>query len=197
MRRLVLLLVLAVVLAAGLLTARATLSHWYRVWMPAALGRIAFPLRHTDELRAAAQRNHLDPALVAAVIYAESRFDDHVESRQGAVGLMQVLPSTAQEIARQSGGLTFVASDLDTPRVNILYGCYYLRRLLDRYDGSAVEALAAYNAGSANVDAWAGSASHGELTVAQIPFAETRAYVSRVLQMRDIYRHAYGAILGH
>jgi soluble lytic murein transglycosylase len=195
MRRLVLFALLVVVLVAGLLGAWATLSHWYRAWMPAGLGRMAFPLRHTADLRAAAGRNQLDPALVAAVIYAESRFDDHVESRQGAVGLMQVLPSTAEEIARQSGGLTFTASDLDTPRVNILYGCYYLRRLLDRFGGSTVEALAAYNAGAANVEAWVGSAG-GELTVAQIPFVETRAYVSRVLELRHIYRHAYGAVLG-
>ena len=64
---------------------------------------------------------------------------------------MQVLPSTAEEIARKSGGITFVPSDLDTPRVNILYGCFYLRRLLDRFHGSRVEALAAYNAGETNV----------------------------------------------
>jgi soluble lytic murein transglycosylase len=196
MRRLGLLLLLVVVLAAGTAAAWTTASHWYRAWMPVALGRIAFPLRHTADVRVAAARNRLDPALVAAVIYAESRFNDRVKSRQGAVGLMQVLPSTAREIARRSGGLTFVTSDLDTPRVNILYGCYYLRYLLDRYGGSLLAALAAYNAGASNVDAWLAGAAGGELTVARIPFVETRAYVSGVLRLRDIYRHVYGAALG-
>lgn len=195
MKRLLLPLTAAAVLAVGLLAAWLTMAHWYRPWMPAALGRAVFPLEHVAEVREAAARNALDPALVAAVIYTESRFNDSVESRRGAVGLMQIMPSTAEEIARQSGGTRFEPADLSVPRVNILYGCFYLRRLLDHYGGSLVAALAAYNAGAANVDKWvAGPSVHG-LSVADIPFTETRTYVARVLRLRDIYRHIYAASL--
>lgn len=157
--------------------------------------RLVYPLAHADAIDAAASKNRLDPALVAAVIYEESRFHDDVSSHQGAVGLMQVLPSTAQEIARKTGGTSFVASDLTDPRVNILYGCYYLRELLDLYGGSKVAAVAAYNAGQGNVDAWL-STTGGKLTAGQIPFSETRAYVNDVLRLQVIYRRAYGARLG-
>ena len=108
---------------------------------------------------------------------------------------MQVMPATAQEIAHKSGGITFVTSDLGTPRINILYGCFYLRRLDDQFHGSIVETLAAYNAGAGNVDAWVTARGH-TLRVADIPFGETRKYVERVLALQTVYRHIYGAQLG-
>ena len=157
--------------------------------------RGVYPLSHVDAIRAAARKNRLDPALVAAVIYQESRFRDHVSSHQGAVGLMQVLPSTARDIARTTGGTGFVESDLTVARVNILYGCYYLRQLLDHYHGSTTAAIAAYNAGESNVDAWL-STTGGKLTPQVIPFSETRDYVEQVLKLRRLYRRAYGAQLG-
>ena len=165
------------------------------VTKPAWFLRAVYPLSHTAALRAAAQKNALDPALVAAIIYQESRFRDGVSSHQGAVGLMQVLPSTARDIARKTGGTTFVASDLVDARVNILYGCYYLRQLLDHYHGSVTMAVAAYNAGQSNVDAWL-TTTGGKLTPQAIPFSETRDYVTRVLSLRKLYRRAYGAQLG-
>lgn len=195
MRRLVAVLGLVVVLAVAGVAAVTTMDRWYRPWMPAGVGKLGFPLEHADAVRAAAQRNDLDPALVAAVIYTESRFDEGVRSSRGAVGLMQVLPSTATEIARKSGGVTFVAADLGTPRINILYGCFYLRHLLERFDGSLVEALAAYNAGAATVEEWLADSSTGRLVAADIPYEETRSYVERVLRLRAIYRHVYGAQL--
>ena len=162
---------------------------------PAWFLRAVYPLSHTDAIRAAARKNRLDPALVAAVIYEESRFRDRVSSHQGAVGLMQVLPSTAEDIARTTGGTDFVATDLTHPRVNILYGCYYLRELLDHYGGSRTAAVAAYNAGESNVDAWL-STSGGKLTPQAIPFTETRNYVVHVLALQKLYRKAYGGQLG-
>jgi soluble lytic murein transglycosylase len=107
---------------------------------------------------------------------------------------MQILPSTALDIAHTTGGTGFVVGDLDDPRVNILYGCYYLRLLLDHYHGSLVEAVAAYNAGSGQVDEWAASAAarHQSFRTSDILFSETRNYVSDVLRLRTIYRHAYG-----
>jgi soluble lytic murein transglycosylase len=172
-------------------TAWLTLPRWYSTWMPAEVGKTAFPLEHTDALRAAAERHRLDPALVAAVIYVESGFDPAVESRSGAVGLMQVMPATADEIAQRTDGYRFTRADLRTPRLNVLYGCYYLRLLLLHYDGSLVCALAAYNAGAGNVDEWRAD-NGGNLSPAVIPFVETREYVYRVLRTRTIYRHVYG-----
>lgn len=188
MRRLLViagLALVAVALAWGAL--QVTKPVWYL--------RLVHPLAHVDAINSAATKNRLDPALVAAVIYEESRFRDDVSSHQGAVGLMQVLPSTAQEIARKTGGTAFVAADLTDPRVNILYGCYYLRELLDLYGGSKVAAVAAYNAGQGNVDAWL-STTGGKLTTGQIPFSETRAYVNDVLDLQVVYRDAYGTRLG-
>jgi soluble lytic murein transglycosylase len=194
-RRVVVTITVLAVLVFGLLAAWLTISDWYRTWMPSSVGRLGLPLHYVQDIRSAAQRNRLDPALVAAVIYAESHFDQSVRSRSGAVGLMQVMPATAQEIAHKSGGITFVTSDLDTPRINILYGCFYLRRLEDQFHGSIVETLAAYNAGAANVEQWVAARGH-TLRVADIPFGETQTYVKRVLSLRTIYRHIYGAQLG-
>jgi soluble lytic murein transglycosylase len=162
---------------------------------PAPFLRAVYPLSNVDAIRAAARKNHLDPALVAAVIYEESRFRGDVSSHKGAVGLMQVLPSTARDIARTTGGTGFVVSDLTHARVNILYGCYYLRQLLDHYHGAEAAAVAAYNAGQSNVDAWLAT-SGGKLAPQDIPFSETRAYVTHVLALQKLYRKAYGAQLG-
>jgi soluble lytic murein transglycosylase len=184
-------LVVALLVVAGAVTAWLTMPRWYSTWMPAEVGKTAFPLEHVDVVREAAGRHRLDPALVAAVIYVESGFDATVESSRGAVGLMQVMPATADEIAQRTDGYRFTKADLRVPRVNVRYGCYYLRRLLERYEGSVVCALAAYNAGAGNVDEWLSSDS-GELRPAAIPFEETRLFVQKVLRSRDIYRHVYG-----
>jgi soluble lytic murein transglycosylase len=105
---------------------------------------------------------------------------------------MQVTPQTAQAIANESGGVTFRVSDLDDPQINISYGAYHLRELLDAYDGNEIAALAAYNAGSGNVDAWGGAS----IGLDQIRFPETRAYVENVLDKRDEYRRSYPDDLG-
>jgi soluble lytic murein transglycosylase len=148
-------------------------------------------------IRNQAAQKHLDPALVAAVIYAETKFDPRPSSA-GAEGLMQILPETAYFIAHLSGGRSFTASDLATPSINVAYGSYYLRYLLDHYDGQEMLAVAAYNGGLANVDHWVAQArAKGErLTVAAIPFPETRAYVERVLSAQRDYRTVYGRQLG-
>jgi peptidoglycan lytic transglycosylase len=166
--------------------------------LPAWYLRHIYPLRYSSEIGAAARRNGLNPALVAAVVYKESGFDAATTSPQGAVGLMQVLPSTAEEIARKSGGREFVLRDLQRPGVNVLYGSYYLRRLLDSYQGSELEAIAAYNAGQTNVDRWAAAARAAgrPFDVRAIPYGETRDYVAEVERLRAIYDRVYGAVLG-
>jgi soluble lytic murein transglycosylase len=155
------------------------------------------PLQYPAIIRRQAAAEHLDPALVAAVIYAETKFDSR-RSPTGAEGLMQIEPRTARFLARASGGARFTASDLWKPAVNIAYGSYYLRYLLDRF-GSLPLALAAYNAGETNVDSWVAKARrrHAVLRISGIPFPETRAYVERVLQAREDYRSTYSEQLGY
>jgi soluble lytic murein transglycosylase len=161
-----------------------------------ALREITLPLRHEDIIRQQARAKHLDPALIAAVIYQESKFNART-SAAGAEGLMQILPSTARFIARRSGGTAFVPSDLGTPQVNIAYGSYYLRYLLDRYGGRTILAIAAYNAGETNVNKWVRAAGgSSRFRKSDIPFPETRAYVESVQRHRKDYRRHYGRELG-
>jgi soluble lytic murein transglycosylase len=157
----------------------------------------ALPLADAPVIRQQATDKHLDPALIAAVIYAETKFDPRTSSA-GALGLMQILPETAHFIARKSGGIRFTTGDLATPAVNVAYGSWYLRYLLDRYEGDELEALAAYNGGLANVDAWVARARErgGRLTAGDIPFPETRAYVERVIAAQAEYRSTYPRELG-
>lgn len=163
-----------------------------------AVTEIRLPLRHEDIIRQQAQDKRLDPALVAAVIYAESRFRDDQESPAGAMGLMQVTPDTARDIARASGGSAFVLGDLHTPQVNIAYGTYRLRQMMDRFGDETPVALAAYNAGPENAKVWlARDRARGRgFTVADIPFPETRNYVDKVLDAREDYRRTYPTELG-
>ncbi len=156
-----------------------------------AIKEITLPLRHEDVIRQQARDKSLDPALIAAVIYRESKFRD-VTSKAGAKGLMQILPSTAHFIARRTGGTEFEQGDLADPQINISYGSWYLRYLLDRYDGNTVAAVAAYNAGHGRVDEWGG----GALTTEDIRFPETSQYTRDVLDKRGEYRREYRSELG-
>jgi len=162
------------------------------------LNQFTLPLQYQDVIRVQAAEKHLDPALIAAVIYAETKFDPR-SSAAGAEGLMQLMPQTAEFLALRSGGTTFHVSDLATPEVNIAYGSYYLRYLLDEYGGNELLALAAYNGGETNVDRWlaAARATGRPFTVQDIPFPETRAYVEKVLQAQRDYRRTYPTELGY
>ncbi len=163
-----------------------------------AVNEFLLPLQYQGIIRQQSAEKHLDPALVAAVIYAETKFDART-SPTGAEGLMQIEPATAKFLARRSGATSFTVSDLWTPEVNIAYGSYYLRYLLDEYDGNIVLALAAYNGGETNVDHWLAAArSEGRpFEIDDIAFPETRAYVEKVLQAQKDYRATYAAQLGY
>ena len=167
-------------------------------WADKAVQEITLPLRHEDIIRQQANDKNLDPSLIAGVIYVESRFRDQT-SHAGAKGLMQIMPATADYIAHKSGGTEFVQGDLATPQINIAYGSWYLRYLLNHYNGNTALALAAYNAGEGKVDQWwQEAADRGEnFDVANhIPFPETRAYVDKVLDARKKYRREYARELG-
>ncbi|HEV3071407.1 MAG TPA: lytic transglycosylase domain-containing protein [Solirubrobacteraceae bacterium] len=153
------------------------------------------PLRDASIIRRQAAAKQLDPALIAAVIYAESKFEPRTSSA-GALGLMQILPETADFIAGKSGGVRFTTSDLATPAINLAYGSWYLRYLLNHYNGRELPAIAAYNAGLANVDRWLARAG-GSLAAGDIPFPETQAYVQRVIQAQHEYRASYPRQLGY
>jgi soluble lytic murein transglycosylase len=157
-----------------------------------AIQELTLPLRHEDIIRQQAAEKGLEPSLVAAVIYSESRFRDQTSSA-GARGLMQITPATALDIAERSDAQTFVLKDLADPQINISYGTYHLRDLFEQYEGNEIAALAAYNAGSGNVDSWGGS----DLKLDNIRFPETRAYVEVVLEKQDEYRDRYARELGY
>jgi soluble lytic murein transglycosylase len=156
---------------------------------PPWYARLWYPLRYAWIVRAHAANYHLDAALLAAVIESESKFDPNAHSSAGAVGLMQLTPRTAKGIAEYTGGHNFHLSDLTNPEINVRYGAWYLRHLLDRYHDERL-ALAAYNAGEENVDRWQ-KAHEG------IQFPETQAYVDQVERLKVIYRRAYPAQLGY
>jgi soluble lytic murein transglycosylase len=134
-------------------------TWWARIW---------YPLRYQAIVRGHAAHYSLNPALLAAVIEQESKFKADARSSTGAIGLMQLLPDTAKGIAIHTGGNKFVVADLDDPEINVRYGSWYLRHLLDKYQRK------------------------GE----GIQFSETRAYVDRVERLKDIYRRAYASELG-
>jgi soluble lytic murein transglycosylase len=182
-RRLLTALVVLAVIVVGVLVLRPLVDH--------AIKEITLPLRHEDVIRQQARDKNLDPALIAAVIYRESKFRDQT-SQAGAKGLMQILPSTADFIAHRSGGTEFEHGDLATPQINIAYGSWYLRYLLDRYDGNRVAAVAAYNAGETKVDEWGGAS----LEISDIGFPETKIYTRDVLAKRGEYASEYGDELG-
>jgi soluble lytic murein transglycosylase len=184
------------ILGAALVTGLAVALAWPSFHH--AVREIALPLRHEDIIRQQARAKDLDPALIAGVIYTESHFRDGQTSQAGAEGLMQITPATARMIARKSGGVAFTVEDLGTPQVNIAYGAWYLRYLLRRYAGNETFALAAYNGGEGNVDRWIDAAERRNqaLTIAAIPFAETRAYIQRVEDAKAEYRRSYARELG-
>jgi soluble lytic murein transglycosylase len=187
-------LVLLALLIAGAAIALLSLKPW----ADKAVQELKLPLRHEDVIRQQAAEKNLDPSLIAGVIYVESRFRDQT-SHAGAKGLMQLMPATADYIAHKSGGTKFVQGDLADPQINISYGSWYLRYLLQHYNGNVALALAAYNAGEGKVDEWwREAADRGEKFVVakHIPFPETRAYVTKVLHARNSYRREYAHELG-
>ena len=169
------------------LAAAAAVVAWLILSPPNAVQRLRYPLHYRSIVAGHARNYQLDPALLAAVIDVESKFHADARSSSGAIGLMQILPATAYGIAERTGGSKFRKQDLYDPEINVRYGSWYLRHLLDKY-GDERTALAAYNAGQDNVDRWLARGSG-------IRYAETRAYVDRVEKLKRIYRDVWGGQL--
>jgi soluble lytic murein transglycosylase len=176
------------VVAAASLVGYAVVSGLFEK----AVREFTLPLSHEDIIRQQSREKGVDASLIAAVIYAESRFDDQTSSA-GARGLMQITRDTADYVERRSGGTTFEFEDLADPDINIRYGTFYLREQLDNFNGNEVAALAAYNAGPRRAAEWGASA----LDLEDIGFEETRAYVEEVLDKRKDYRREYAEELGY
>ena len=144
-----------------------------------AVEEITLPLRHEDIIRQQAREKGLDPALIAGVIYAESRFVRGRTSAAGAEGLMQITPDTARYIAKRSGGTRSSSGTCTRRRSTSPTAPTCLRYLLDRYDGNVVAALAAYNAGPGKVDEWGGANLRGVRTIPYRRDAPLRAEGAR------------------
>lgn len=150
-----------------------------------------FRLEYREWIASYSEENRLDPYLVSAVIFCESRFDPNAVSRAGARGLMQVMPATGQEIADLLQE-PFDPDQLFDPETSIRYGTYYLMLQMERFDGNPAVVLAAYNAGPHRADQWIreygfDSRDH----IAYIPFKETDKYVDKVLAVQEVYRVLY------
>lgn len=141
--------------------------------------RILYPIRFVDSLVELSESEGLDPALVASIVRAESRFKPKAVSPRGAIGLMQIMPTTGEWIAEQIGVSTATTEELFEPRRNMAFGTWYLASLLDRF-GDISTALQAYNAGPTNAERWR--------STDESPYPETAAYVNRVLRAVPVYR---------
>lgn len=156
--------------------------------------RLLYPFPHREEIRRMAAERGLSPYLLAGLIRQESLFEEEIESYAGAVGLMQIMPGTGRDLAREHGVRDFRVSDLREPGLNLRLGTGYLRELLDRFGGRLSFALAAYNAGPHRMARWRRRPYAGDPDVfmESIPFRQTRRYVKAVLAHARVYAALYG-----
>ena len=151
---------------------------------------IMFPKKYCDLIIKYSNEFNLDSYIVASVINIESGYDKDAISSMGAVGLMQLLPSTAEEIASK---ITIKDFDLTTPEDNIKMGCYYLSYLLKIFDNNLINSLCAYNWGLSNVKSWLDKGNYDALgTITNIPVKETSDYVKNFKLNSYIYKKIYG-----
>lgn len=158
--------------------------------IPVAYWRILFPQNYWKDIKADAEKNGLDPYMVAALIRQETEFNPDAVSNKSAYGLMQLLPSVGRAMARQEGMRHFETRELLNPATNIRLGTLYLKQMLDKFNGQPEYAFAAYNAGDNRVTDWQSIGNyHGmDEFVESIPFTETREYVQGILRNEAIYR---------
>lgn len=155
--------------------------------------KLMYPIKYEEQIEWASKKYGVEPYLVMAVIRAESKFDPTLVSKKGAVGLMQLMPDTANWIVEQSEMNSLYQPDLEHPETNIHLGTWYLGYLIKMFEGNEVKAIAAYNAGPGNVKGWLSSNRwDGKAdSVSDIPFGETRHYVQRVIYYEERYEEIY------
>ncbi|MBR6594475.1 MAG: lytic transglycosylase domain-containing protein [Clostridia bacterium] len=157
-----------------------------------AVEKRLYPLEHKELIEKYAEKHGMPPELLAAVIKTESGFDENARSRVGAIGLMQLMPSTAEEIAWRMG-VEYDASALTDPETNISYGTYYLKHLYDLLGADWDNACAAYNAGIGRVTGWLKNEEYCKdgKTLSYIPIEETRNYVNKINNYKEKYKKLY------
>ena len=162
--------------------------------LPRAYWEALFPKPYWADLKRCAAGNGLDPYLVASLIRQESEFNPAAVSRANAIGLMQLLPKTGKQVAKQEKMKRYNPSQLYTPEVNLELGTRYFRGMVDRYSGALEYALAAYNAGTERVTDWVAQGTYRDPQefVESIPFTETREYVQAILRNASLYKQLYG-----
>ena len=152
---------------------------------------VSFPKKYSDLIESNSYKYKLPKYLVASVINIESGYDKNAKSSAGAMGLMQLLPSTAEEVAKKLD-MNFEESDLYNEEVNIEFGCFYLNYLIDYYDGNIINALASYNWGMTNVNNWINKGNIDENgTIINIPIHETNNYIKKFNMNKFIYKNIY------
>lgn len=151
-----------------------------------------YPIKYEHFVEKYSEEYGLDKYLVYAVMRTESRFDKYAVSNAGAMGLMQITDETGEDCARRLKISGYSDNALFDPEINIEIGCYYLKRLIDKYD-NVNNALAAYNGGPGNVDKWLLDQNYVDEsgTLVNIPFRETKNYVVRVNEAREMYKSIY------
>lgn len=151
-----------------------------------------YPLKYREEIVENARVFGKDPAFIASIIRVESRFNPNAVSRRGAVGLMQILPSTAEFIAKNLGVKNFSIEMLFEPSLNIKFGCYYLQFLGKKFEGERA-VLSAYNAGEGVVRAWLKNEEYSDdgATLKHVPYKETKTYVEKISKCLPVYQKMF------
>lgn len=159
--------------------------------------RIFFVLEYSNQIAVYSRMNQVNPAMISAIIFVESRFNPKAKSHKGALGLMQIMPQTGAWVAEKLLWKDFSKQDLLDPDKNLKAGIWYLAYLKRQYKQNDYLALAAYNAGSRYVSEWleADIWDGDKVKLDQIPFQETRKYLIRIMIIRRIYRYLYPEIL--
>ncbi|MCL2144975.1 MAG: lytic transglycosylase domain-containing protein [Endomicrobia bacterium] len=157
-----------------------------------ALNRIGMFKRgqYGDEILTASVFFNIDPLLIEAVMKRESNMNPNAVSAKGAVGLMQIMPKTALEISEQVFYSDYSEERLSDPEINIMFGAYYLAKLLEYYNYNLILALAAYNAGIGNVDKWREQTPEIAVKISKIPFKETKKHVRAIIITYNFYKGA-------
>jgi soluble lytic murein transglycosylase len=153
--------------------------------------RYIYPLKYQESIVRYSAEHGVDPYLVMSVIKVESNFSPKVVSKQGAIGLMQLMPKTALWAAEKMGVKTIEVEDLENPDLNIRIGTWYLSSLLDEFNNNITLALAAYNGGRGNVAKWIEKGRLEQQKEEEIPFPETRNFVARVKKSYKWYKRLY------
>ncbi len=159
----------------------------------ANITRIFYPVKYMNHIKKYAAEYAVDPYLIMSIIKSESNFKPDAVSHKQASGLMQIIKPTAQWIADRLNLTDFEYEQITDPALNIKMGCYYMSYLLNLYDGNEKNALAAYNAGEGNVSRWLADDAYSKdgVTLLQIPYPETRQYITKVMNNQKIYRLLY------